>query len=213
MDKIRAYVSNLTVLCFFLLQVDACAENIDPHNLGNQYAYCENTGWVNFEPEYGDGVQVSMHKLVGWCWCENIGWLSLSCENTDSCDNINYGVINDGTGVLSGFVWGENVGWINFKPIVSSDKEDYGVEIDEQGRFSGWAWGQNIGWINFNPGKHYVVACKVTLEDLVEFCDEWLEYGNIAANLNNEGRVDSVDYAILSNLFLDFCPDGWELKR
>ena len=51
------------------------AENIDPYNDGSQYAYGENVGWQNFEPNTGDGVQVASDKLTGYVWAENIGWI------------------------------------------------------------------------------------------------------------------------------------------
>src|SRR5439155_1573968 len=56
------------------------AENIDPFNNGSQYAWSENTGWLNAEPaNCGNcGVQVSNTKLTGYIWAENIGWISFS---------------------------------------------------------------------------------------------------------------------------------------
>ena len=73
--------------------VNLPAENIDPYEDGSQYAYGENAGWVNFEPNTGDGTQVASDKLTGWVWAENIGWISLTCENTTSCGTVNYGII------------------------------------------------------------------------------------------------------------------------
>jgi len=123
------------------------AENIDPDNDNSQYAWGENGGWMNTEPN-GDGregIQVGDDELAGWIWGENIGWISLSCMNTLSCAIANYGVLNDGSGILSGYAWAENIGWINFAPSTS------GVTIDPAtGDFHGYAWGENIGWISFN---------------------------------------------------------------
>ncbi|MBU1024051.1 hypothetical protein KKB99_07180 [bacterium] len=121
-------------------------QNIDPDNDDAQYAWGENVGWLNLEPDlYGSpGVEVLDDKLTGWMWGENIGWISLSCENTGSCVDVNYGVVNDGDGNLSGHAWGENIGWINFNPTIGG-----GVYIDACGDFNGTAWGENIGWINF----------------------------------------------------------------
>jgi hypothetical protein len=77
-------------------------------------------------------------------WGENVGWVSLSCQNTLGCGVVEYGVSNDGTGVLAGLAWAENVGWINFSPATA------GVTIDPAtGDFSGRAWGENVGWITF----------------------------------------------------------------
>ena len=113
------------------------AENIDPSDNGYQYAYGENAGWLNFEPNQGGGVTVSDTKLTGYVWAENVGWINLSPASFG-------GVINDGDGNLSGYAWGENVGWINFNPTGSR------VTIDSNGNFKGYAWGENIGWIHFS---------------------------------------------------------------
>jgi hypothetical protein len=124
----------------------AAAENIDPVNDDSQYAYAENVGWLNAEPngDGGDGIQVNDLDLTGWIWAENIGWLSLSCINTNSCATVTYGVANDACGNLSGYAWAENAGWVNFSPSGG------GVAIDPQtGEFSGSAWGENIGWVTF----------------------------------------------------------------
>lgn len=125
----------------------AQAENIDPVNDGSQYAWGENIGWCNAEPngDGGDGIEVADDKLTGWMWCEAIGWISLSCENTASCATVSYGVDNDGSGGLTGYAWSESAGWINFNPVTA------GVSIDPAtGEFDGYAWGENVGWINFS---------------------------------------------------------------
>ena len=138
--------SALVVVLLFSASVAALAENIDPDNDGSQHAWGENVGWLNAEPsgEGGPGVQVDDFELTGYMWGENVGWLSLSCKNGSTCGTTDYGVLNDGTGVLSGYAWAENVGWINFAPATG------GVVIDvATGEFSGEAWGENIGWISF----------------------------------------------------------------
>ena len=139
------------------------AENIDPPNDGSQYAWAENVGWLNAEPngDGGPGVQVGDSELSGWMWGENIGWVSLSCKNTLSCSTVDYGVVNDGFGSLSGFAYSENVGWVSFScgNTASCGVADYGVFIDPTiGDFSGEAWAENVGWVRFastgaNPYK------------------------------------------------------------
>jgi hypothetical protein len=122
------------------------AENIDPAANDSQYAYAENVGWINAEPngDGGNGVQVNDTELSGWMWGENVGWVSLSCANTGSCATVDYRITNDSCGTLTGYAHTENVGWINFAPATG------GVSIDPQtGEFSGTAWGENIGWITF----------------------------------------------------------------
>ena len=106
-----------------LCSVNLYAENIDPYNDDSQYTYGENVGWINFEPVYGNGVQVSSSAVTGMVWGENIGWINLSPATYG-------GVANDGNGNLSGYAWAENVGWINFSPTHG------GVIIDADGNFS-----------------------------------------------------------------------------
>jgi parallel beta-helix repeat protein len=129
-------------LILMLVPLLAHAENIDPDNDGSQYAWGENVGWINLEPD-GDGglgITVTDSAVTGMAWGENIGWIDFAPAYG--------GVSNDGNGSLSGYAWGENVGWINFSPTGG------GVTIDpDTGAFSGYAWGENIGWINFNPAS------------------------------------------------------------
>ena len=202
MKKLLMLIVGLLLVC----SLNVFAENIDPHDTDNQYAWAQNVGWLNFEPNVADpnvGLQVSSDKLNGFIWAENIGWISLSPTNYG-------GVLNDGNGNLSGYAWGENVGWINFNPSVAGDPTDYGVKIDSDGSFYGWAWGENIGWINFGLADYYVVTCKVTFEDLATFVEDWLDTG--PGNLDGLGDVNFKDYSIFASYWLDYCPDSWPLK-
>ena len=59
-----------------------------------------------------------------------------------------------------------------------------------------------------------VKACKVGLEDLANFADEWLEVGTgLAADLYDSNDVDFADYSIFADYRLNYCPDGWLLKK
>jgi hypothetical protein len=130
----------------------ALAENIDPNDSGEQYAWSENAGWINAEPssEGTPGAHVGDRELSGWMYAENLGWISLSCENTLSCGEVDYGVLNDGAGNLSGFAWSENAGWINFAPEPPGWGSP-GVTVDSAtGELSGYAWAENFGWISFS---------------------------------------------------------------
>lgn len=182
-------MKNVLILVLVLqFCVSLHAENIDPYNDDSQYAYGENVGWLNFEPSHGLGVQVSSDKVEGFVWAENIGWINLSPANYG-------GVVNDGSGNLSGYAWGENIGWINF------GTNHGGVTVDIEGNFEGWGWGENIGWIRFDSSRTYNVrACTVTLDDLQTLASQWLDTSG------NE------DFAKLAQHWLDFCPDGWQLK-
>lgn len=215
MNKRYIFGASILAVCLILCSGNLCAENIDPYEDGSQYAYGENVGWLNFEPDTGDGVQVAGYKLTGFVWAENIGWISMSCENTSSCATVSFGVTNDGSGNLAGFAWGENIGWISFScdNTASCGTVDYGVTIDTDGAFDGYAWAENIGWINLGITDNYVVVCKVTIEDLANFTSLWLQTGTNAADLDGEAdEVDFEDYGIFSGYWQDFCPDGWQLK-
>ncbi len=207
---------NRIILFVILTVYTFCyAENIDPYADDSQYAYGENVGWLNFEPDTGGGAQVASDKLTGYVWAENIGWVSLSCENTSSCGTVSYGVTNDGSGNLSGYAWAENVGWINFDPKVPGDRRNYGVTIDANGNFDGWAYGENIGWIHLastSPVAYGVKACVVTLDDLQNFASDWIDTGDVPGNLDGTGYVNIADFAIFAGYWQDFCPDGWRLK-
>ena len=139
--KNRLFIQTLgavfSVVLLLFCSAGYAAENIDPDNDGSQYAYGENVGWLNLEPQGdgGHGVEVTDSALTGYMWGENIGWINLTPTEG--------GVVNDGNGNLSGYAWGENVGWIDFAPAGG------GVYIDACGDFNGTAWGENIGWINF----------------------------------------------------------------
>jgi len=186
--------------------VSLYAENIDPNEDGSQHAYGENVGWLNFEPNIPDpnvGAAVSDSNLTGFIWAENIGWINLDPNDSDP----NTGIANDGAGNLSGYAWGENVGWLNFDPNVPGDANDYGVTIDADGNFDGWAWGENIGWIHFQS------AFKVDWDDLANFAAQWLEEGiELEADLYEDEKVDFVDYGILADYWLDYCPPDWQLS-
>lgn len=145
----------------------AFAENVDPGDVEAQYAWGENVGWINAEPNghAGPGVQVSGAGVTGYMWGENIGWISMSCLNRATCATADYGVKNDGLGKLTGYAWGENVGWISFACDNTGDcvANPYGVTIDAAtGVWSGYAWGENIGWMSFTNVPQ---ASRVTTDD------------------------------------------------
>jgi hypothetical protein len=214
--KCKEILQRITSSClFFLCAVPVYAGNVNPGN--DKYAYGENIGWLNFEPNKGPGVTVYDDRLIGFVWAENIGWVNLSPAGADP----NCGVKNDGTGLLSGFAWGENVGWINFNPKVPCDANHYGVTIDQQGNFAGWAWGENIGWVHLGPASlveykvktSWITNCVVDFDDLARFCDLWLATGpQLKADLDSDNNVDFVDYGCISSQWRRLCPVGWPLK-
>jgi hypothetical protein len=144
------------LICGSLLGLaSAAAEDVDPDNDDSQYAWASNLGWINAEPlgDGGPGMALSAEAATGWLWSANSGWISLSCENTGSCDSVDYGVLNNGDGQLSGYAWSPNLGWISFSCADSNscDSVDYGVQVDPvSGEMSGFAWAANAGWISFS---------------------------------------------------------------
>jgi len=130
-------------------------ETIDPADEGFQYTWGENVGWLNAEPggNAGPGVRIEFPRVTGWMWSENLGWLSLSCANTGSCANVEYGVTVGEAGGLSGWAWGENIGWVIFscQSTASCANVAYAVTIDvHSGLLAGHAWSENVGWISFS---------------------------------------------------------------
>ncbi len=149
------------------------AENVDPDDNSQHYAWGENVGWLNFEPQGdgGSGIQVYDEYLEGYIWSESIGWISVACLNDDSCAQVEYGVLNNGLGILSGFAWSENAGWINFscENTQACDTAQWGVTIDnDTGHFQGYAWAENIGWISFSDttgvGSSVVTSWRPTTQ-------------------------------------------------
>ena len=155
--KIRSPAVLLVALALLvgLSAAGALAENIDPFNDSSQYAWSENTGWINAEPANCSdcGVEVTDTALSGYMWGENKGWINMSCTNNATCGTVSYGVTNDGAGNLAGYAWSENAGWMSFScaNTASCGTVSYGVTIDPlTGIFSGYAWGENDGWMSFN---------------------------------------------------------------
>ncbi|NLI76169.1 MAG: InlB B-repeat-containing protein, partial [Candidatus Riflebacteria bacterium] len=124
---------------------------------GQQYAWGENVGWINFQPA-GGGTSARLGtngSLTGMAWSENLGWIRLSAEGaTAPFANTtagNWGVNISAAGALTGFAWSENGGWIRFGDARA------GAAIDQAtGALSGHAWGENVGWISLS-GSGYGV--------------------------------------------------------
>ena len=219
------------------------ADNIDQNNNGAHYAWGENVGWLSARPSGeayapgGSGVQVSDTGLTGYLWGENVGWISLSCMNNAACGGPagNWGVKNDGAGVLSGYAWGENVGWISFScnnnPSTCAGTNNYGVTITnygvatehaDSGYFTGYAWGENIGWINFNCSNDascgtvdFKVQTGAPDTDGDGYTDaqesqlgkDAFTYCDVMReDVDGDGQVTIVDMALVAQQFLAFVP-------
>ena len=176
---------------------------IDPAANQARYVWGENVGWINAKaPTTGNpGVTVSGSKLTGYMWGENIGWINMNCLNNNTCGSTgNYGVTNNGAGVLKGYAWGENVGWISFScqnvPATCASTGNYGVTIDPlTGLFGGKAWGENIGWVVFDYPNTTSVTCpagcraKTDDGDAIAFPTDNCPFDNNPTQINSDAAV------------------------
>ncbi|MBI9085453.1 MAG: DUF1566 domain-containing protein [Desulfobacterales bacterium] len=194
---------------------------IDPDAEGDIYAWAENVGWINFDPNTGPGVTVTDTAVTGFAWGENIGWINLSPATA--------GVTNDGSGHLAGYAWGENVGWISFSctNTNSCGTVDYGVTIDKAtGEFSGHAWGENIGWIVFSDDDPvaYGVTTAWRDTDTDGLIDRWERehFGYIerdgTGDADNDGLTDAAEHDAGTDPNAvdtdgDGMPDKWEIDN
>jgi hypothetical protein len=92
-------------------------------------------------------VKADGQELQGYVYSDTAGWISLNCQNTNSCNKIDYKVSEDGNGVLSGFGYSQNNEWINFNPNFG------GASIDLVDGLSGYVFGQQNGWIKIENEK------------------------------------------------------------
>ena len=53
--------------------------------------------------------------------------------------------------------------------------------------------------------------CIVDLEDLMNFVTDWLNPGDVDANLDGLNGVTLEDFSILTHYWLNYCPDDWPL--
>jgi len=95
-------------------------------------------------------------NVSGFAWSDNIGWISFNCNDTSSCDSVNYGVSVSELGILAGFAWSDNIGWISFNEndLKNCPEEPCKASFVE-GSLFGWArvlshGGGWDGWISLS---------------------------------------------------------------
>lgn len=172
-------IAMLLAAVFLTIPTARAVEDVDPANDGSQYAWSGNLGWLNAEPlgNGGPGWNLTDDAASGWLWSANVGWISLSCENTDSCGSVAYGVVHDGAGGLGGYGWAPNIGWVSFSCVNTSScgTVDYAVSVDPVSyEVSGYAFAPNVGWIGFScqdTGSCGSVDFGVRLEEPALFED------------------------------------------
>jgi len=118
-------------------------------------------------------------KLTGYAWSENVGWISFSCENDDSCEEVEYGVEINGSNI-EGYAWNEQLGWLKLDPEPDVVSEEYpeapqhSVKIDTDGETCGEA-GRVCGWARFCAGTVNNDCNSATSEEW----DGWVKFGPI----------------------------------
>ncbi len=130
---------NILILAALLLPAFSFASTSNG-TIQNQYAWGENTGWVNFLPDNGN-ITVTDSGITGYAWDARHGWINMNPTNG--------GVDNDGEGNLSGSAWSLGGGWIDFD----------NVSINSSGKFVGVADGGVYGQLTFNCDN-----CNVTTD-------------------------------------------------
>ena len=123
------------------------------------------------------------HNVFGYAWSSNIGWISMSCDNTDTCASVDYGVDIENDGNMTGFAWSSNIGWIDFDPEGKSyftnwpSSPNHSVQVDTSSRVvSGWARVVNAdtddsyGWVLFGQDDGSGTA-QVLIDDDGKFTD------------------------------------------
>jgi len=121
-------------------------------------------------------------KLAGYIYSETAGWISLSCANTNSCDNISYGVLQDEAGKLSGYGYSQEVGWINFNPNFG------GVSLNTDGSFSGWVYPQTQTWLRLESAK---IISATELQNSVESLQSAMK--NDSSDLPSQSTMSLLD--------------------
>ncbi len=137
-------------ILFFLLVGTSfvyASENNGTIQVGSQYGWGENTGWVNFAPEYAgayQGLVVTDTSVTGYAWSQTVGWINFSPTNSGQ------GVSNTSDGHLSGSAWVSGLGWL---PMDA-------VSIDSHGKFTGTAGDTNstVGRVSFDCDHCTVVT-------------------------------------------------------
>ncbi|MAY73139.1 MAG: hypothetical protein CMJ31_00155 [Phycisphaerae bacterium] len=185
------------------------------------YAWGENVGWINLNPE-ADEAQVGLRyvlsgndRLAGFAWGENIGWVNFGNGDFDgyplACDQMGSGEFGvylegesgDAVRLLRGWAWAENAGWINFNvncadpgaEVLDGEGQFAGARL-EGGALDGFAWAENLGWINLNgavlPCSPSDMAMPIGVVDIAD----------VVAFLQAFGSMDpAADFALPNGVF------------
>jgi len=124
----------------------------DDDGLGFSESYTSD-GLMYIQPVEGSGQTIS-----GYIFSDSLGWISLSCENNNSCDTVEYSVKISGDNVF-GYAWGESAGFIHFSGNCKEEgecpnnKNGYSAKITFDGsikKLHGYIWSEKMGWIKLS---------------------------------------------------------------
>ena len=72
---------------------------------------------------------------------------------------------------------------------------------------AGSPFGTRIDQIVVDVKSVSTTVCIIDFDDLADFCDEWLNEGDgLAADLNNSGTVDGIDFSMFAKNWFQPCP-------
>ncbi len=134
--KRKYFFSLFAFFAFFAVPFGfANAENIDPQNAGYKYAkFLDDDSQISFDCD-NCSVTVTSSEITGYAWSENFGWVNLQPDNSGVVNDgngslsgyawgettgwINFdpsqgGVSINSEGEFDGHAWSENYGWIQF---------------------------------------------------------------------------------------------------
>ncbi len=119
---------------------------------GRDYSFSGDLNWIDLSPPNMPGVSVTATGFAGHGWSESIGWIDMSCENTASCSEVNFGVKKTASNKLEGYAWNAAIGWISFAcengGVGGCESANYGVTFDPATSvMSGYAWNERVGFI------------------------------------------------------------------
>jgi hypothetical protein len=116
------------------------------------------------------------------------------CPQHAAADSIQSGIVGGGAGISTGGLY-TLIGTVAQPDVAASTGGNYEI----RGGF-------------LSRGQ----VCTITLEDFANFAKSWLNTGiDLPADLyvDSSNKVNNFDLAVFAQLWLTYCPFGWELKN
>jgi len=184
---------NILILTALLLPAFSFASTSNG-TIQNQYAWGENTGWVNFLPDNGN-ITITDSGITGYAWDARHGWINMNPTNG--------GVDNDGEGNLSGSAWSLGGGWIDFD----------NVSINSSGKFVGIADGDVYGQLTFNCDNCNVTTDWRPLSVRNASDDEEEESSSGGGGTNIQKTLPAGDIVVPSSSVVPSNPDSVPIRN